>query len=101
MAFEVPSDLVGNGKGLFQNFFEWGYRVTNGWFFALLLFGFCIVLLISTQRFGMPRSFGFAAFVGMIGSTFLAIAGLLSWGVASWFILTGFVGMGVLILNER
>lgn len=101
MTFEIPTTLVGNGKGLFQNFFEWGFRVTNGWFWALLLFGFCIVMWISTSRYGTPRAFGFASFVGMIGSTFLAIAGLLAWGVASWFILAGFVGIVILILNER
>lgn len=101
MAFELPTALVGNGKGLFQNFFEWGFRVTNGWFFALLLLGFCIVMMVATTRFGMPRSFGFASFVGMIGASFLAIAGLLAWGVASWFILVGFVGIVVLVLNER
>ena len=101
MTFEMPTQLVGNGKGLFQNLFNWAFNVTSGWFFALILLGFCVVIMISTTKYGGPRSFGFASFVGMMGATFLAIANLLAWGIASWFILTGFVGIVVMVLNER
>lgn len=101
MTFELPTNFVGNGKGLLQGFTSWAYNVTNGYFFALSLMVFCICLMIATSRFGTPRSFGYASFVGAIGSTFLAIMGLLSWGIASLFIVVGLIGFAVMILNER
>lgn len=101
MTYDLPTDLTGNGHGLIQGFTSWAYNVTNGWFWAMSLFVFCICLMIATSRFGMPRSFGFAAFVGGLGATFLAIAHLLSWGVASIFMVVAFVGFAVMVLNER
>ena len=101
MTFELPTDLTGNGNGLFESFTLWAFNVTNGWFWAIALFVFCIALFIATSRFGNPRAFGFATFAGALGSTYLAIAHLLSWGIASLFIVAGLVGFGVMILNER
>jgi hypothetical protein len=98
---ELPTDITGNGKGLLEGISTWAYNATNGVFWTWSLFVFCIILMISTSRFGTPRSFGFASFSGMLGATFLAIAGLLSWGIASIFIIVGFIGFGVMILNER
>lgn len=98
---QLPQDLTGNGKGLLQGFTQWAYNVTDGLFWLLALLVFCIILMISTSKFGMPRSFGFASFVGAIGATFFAIAQLLPWAVASIFIIVGFIGFAVMILNER
>lgn len=96
----LPSDLT-NGPGLLEGMAYWASVVTQGWYWAMALFGFCVVLMIGTTKFGMPRSFGFASFVGALGATMLAILNLLPWSVASMFIITGFVGFAVMILNER
>lgn len=101
MAHALPTNWVGNGTGLLEGMALWANNVTNGLFWALMLMAFGVVVMIATSRFGGPRSFGYASFVGMIGSVFLTIAGLMSWGIASMFIVVGFVGFVVMILNER
>lgn len=101
MAHTLPTNWLGNGTGLLQGLASWASDVTHGLYWALLLLGFCVVLMIATSKFGTPRSFGFASFVGMMGSTFLAIASVITWGIASMFIVVGFIGIVVMILNER
>lgn len=98
---ELPIGLTDNGQGLFEGIMLWAYNVTNGWFFVGALLSFCVVLMIATSRFGTPRSFGFASFVGALGASMLAIANLLSWPIASMFMIAGFVGIAVMVLNER
>ena len=101
MSYPLPTDLTGNGRGLLEGFTIWAYNVTNGWFWAMSLFVFCICLFIATSRFGTPRSFGYASFSGALAATFLAITHLLAWGIASIFIVVGLIGFAVMILNER
>ena len=91
MTYELPTDLTGTGHGLLESFTTWAYNVTNGWFWSMSLFVFCICLFIATSRFGQPRSFGFASFVGALGASMLAILHLLSWGVASIFIVVALI----------
>ena len=99
MAHQLPTNW--NGSGMLQGMLSWSNNVTFGLFMPLLLLGFCIVLMIATSRFGTPRSFGFASFVGMMVATFLTVAGLMTWSIASMFIVVGFIGFVVMILNER
>lgn len=101
MAHQLPTDLLNNSQGILYNLSKWAYNVTLGWFWALVLLGLCAVIGISTVRYGTPRSYGFSSFVGMVGATMLAIMQLLSWGIASMFIVAGFIGFVVMILNER
>jgi phosphatidylserine synthase len=98
---QLPTDITGNGHGMLEGIGLWAANVTNGmfWTFALLVFG--VVLMVSTQRFGTPRSFGFAAFSCMLGSLFLAILHFIAWSNASIFIVVGLIGFAVMILNER
>lgn len=101
MAHPLPTNWLGNGTGLLEGMTLWANNVTFGAFWALMLLGFSVVVLIATVKFGGPRSFGYASFVGMTGAIFMTIAGLMTWGIASMFIVVGFVGFVVLILNER
>lgn len=101
MAHPLPTNWVSEDVGLLEGMLQWAYTVTNGWFFALLLLGFCVVMLIATTRYGTPRSFGFATFVGMIGATMFSVVGLMSWGVASIFIMCGFIGFVIMVISEK
>ena len=56
---------------------------------------------MATSSLGMIRAFGFGSFVGMIGSIWLGIMGLINWSIASVFILTGLIGVSMLIISER
>lgn len=101
MAHELPANTVEEYGGLFFGIAKWAYNVTDGYFWAMMLLGFCVVLFIGTQRFGTTRSFGFAAFVGLLASIWLATMQLMAWWVASIFILTGAIGFVVMIVSER
>lgn len=101
MAHELPTNWAGNNTGLLEGMAKWAYNVTDGLFWALMLLGFCVVILIAAARYGGPRSYGYASFVGMTGAIYLTIAGLMSWAIASMFIVAGFVGFVVMVLNER
>jgi hypothetical protein len=68
---------------------------------VFVLLGFCIVMYIATARLGSVRAFGAGSFVGLIGSIWLVIAGLLEWWLASAFIIVGVIGIMVMLMSER
>lgn len=93
MAFPLPTDLVNGTIGLIGGIASWAYIVTNGWFWVALLATFWVVLFISTSRYSTDRAFGFASVSGMLGSFFLVTLNLMSWWVASIFIILGILGI--------
>ena len=99
MAFDIPN--LRSCDGLFSCIADWSNTVTNGLFFPLMLLGFVVVLFIASQRFGTPRAFGFASFVGALGAVFLTAANLITGWIASIYILMGVVGLVILVINER
>lgn len=102
MPHALPSQLLTScDEGLFYCFSKWAMDVTNGAFWILMLLGFAFVIFMATLRFGSNRAFGFGSFVGMIGGIWLAILQFIPWWIASAFILTGVVGIAVMMMNER
>jgi hypothetical protein len=75
--------------------------VTDGLFFVFALLAFAIIVLISSMGFGSNRAFGYASFVGMVGAIFLATLNLMTWWIASAFILSGLAGLAFMIMSER
>lgn len=100
MAWQTPTNLVNATIGLFQGTAIWAYNVTFGLFWAMLLLGFCIVLWISTVRYGSERATGYAGVIGILGSLFLVTLGLMTWWITSIFIICGLVGVVYMILNK-
>lgn len=86
---QLPSDLVDDDTGLIEGMGDWANNVTEGAFWTLMLLGFCIVLMISTMGYGVPRAFGFAGTAGLFGSIFLIIIGWTPWWIGSIFIVAG------------
>lgn len=102
MAHELPSQLLNTcTDGTLICISKWAYRVTQGMFWAFALFGFCAAIFMATSRLGNTRAFGFAAFVGMMGSIWFATMGLLSWWLATIFILTGALGIVVMLMGKK
>lgn len=98
----LPTEILRTcTDGFLWCFADWAYTVTNGLFWAVALMSFCVVLYMATAYLGSVRAFGFGSFVGMIGAIWLAIAGLLSWWIASLFILTGIIGLAMMIMSEK
>lgn len=98
MAFALPTNC---DEGLMICLAQWSYNVTNGMFWALILLAFTVILYMTTFRYGTPRAFGFASVAGMVGAIWLGIMELLSWWIASAFIIAGFIGFAVMILSEK
>ena len=102
MAHELPTQLLAScSDGTLSCMAQWAFRVTQGVFWVFALFGFCVALFVATSRLGYIRAFGFASFVGMMGSIFFATMGLISWWIATIFILTGAVGIVVMIMSKK
>lgn len=101
MPHQLPSNLNVGCNGTLFCISEYMNNVTNGMFFPLILMTFLVVLFISTQRFGTPRAFGFASFIGIFSSIILVTVGLMPYWIASLYIITGVVGLAVLVLNEK
>ena len=87
--------------GMFICFSRWAYNVTGGLFWTLMLLGFAFAIYMATARLGNARAFGFGAFTGMVGSIFLATLQLMPWWTASAFILSGVIGIAMMILSKR
>lgn len=97
----LPTQILRTcSDGMMYCFSEWANTVSNGMFWTIALLSFCIVLFMATARLGSVRAFGYASFVGMIGAVFLAIMTLMSWSLASAFILAGALGIVVMIMSE-
>ena len=102
MAHELPTTLLAScPDGTMSCLAQWAYRVTQGTFWVFALLGFCVALFIATSRLGNNRAFGFAAFTGMMGSIFFATMGLISWWIATVFILVGAIGLIVMIMSKK
>ncbi len=98
---ELPTQLLNScSDGTMTCLAQWAFRVTNGVFWAFALLGFCGAVFMATLRLGNSRAFGFASFVGMMGSIWFATMGILSWWIATVFILAGAIGIVVMIMSK-
>jgi len=79
---------------------EYIHVVTNGLFWPAMLLGFCAILFIATIKVGVKKSFGFASFVMINGSIMLALLELMTWWIASAFIITGMIGVAMMVIRE-
>lgn len=102
MPIALPENLLVNcTDGLFICMSRWANEATQGWWWTMILLGFCVVIFVATQKFGTVRSFGTASFIGMMGSIYLGIMGLMSWYVMSAFIITGFAGIIAMVVSKN
>lgn len=97
---DLPSNLIDGGDGFLQEMAQWAFDVTGGFYWTGMLIAFCIVLMISTLRFGSTRSFAYASFAGMNGAIFLGILGLMPWWIVSAFIIVGAIGLASIIISK-
>ena len=97
---QLPTDLMNDSTGLMTGIAQWAYNVTFGWFWTIILGIFCVVIYISASRYSDDRAFGYASIVGLLGSIFLVILNLMSWYVASIFIILGILGIAWMTLNR-
>lgn len=100
MAWELPTDLVNDSQGLMEGTARWAYRVTGGWWWTLMLMGFCIVLYWVASVHKDDKAFGYAAITGLFGATILVTLNLMPWWIASIFIIAGAFGIAGMILNR-
>lgn len=99
----LPSETFDScTSGLFFCLGEWLYQSTQGLFWVGALIAFSIIAWLALINvFGNVRSFGFASFIGMMGSIWFAILGWMPWWIATVFILIGVVGFIAMINTER
>lgn len=88
-------------SGFFYCFASWASSVTNGLFWVIALLAFSVSIMLASLKYGGVRAFGFGSFVGMVGALFLATTTLISWWIASAFILTGVLGIALMFLSEK
>jgi len=102
MVHILPSNLLSTcTDGTLSCIAQWAFDVTKGTFWVFMLLGFCVALYMATARLGNVRAFGFSSFTGMIGAMWFAVMGLMSWWLASMFIIVGVVGIAVMVLSEK
>lgn len=93
--------LQGCDEGITYCLSIWANDVTFGLFWVFALLGFSAILFMATARLGNVRAYGYASFVGMLGSVWLVTMGLMMWEIASAFIIAGVIGIAVMVMNER
>ncbi len=99
---KMPSKILDTcTEGFMWCFADWAFDVTGGLFWTMMLLGFCVAVYVAISRLGSTRAFGYASFVGMTGSIFLAILQLMPWWTASAFILVGGIGIAMMVISER
>lgn len=100
MPWQLPTDLVNETTGLLEGTAKWAYNVTFGTFWTLLLLGFCVVLGMTSYRYGQEKAVGYACIAGLFGSLILVTLKLMPWWIASLFILAGCGGLAYMIVNR-
>lgn len=100
-AHQLPTDLSNDSIGLIEGAGDWANNVTYGSFWFLLMLGFCIVLWISTVRYGVAKAFGYAGTTGLLGGIFLLIIGWISWVYASMLIISGAASIAFMIKSKE
>ena len=102
MAHVLPTELLRTcDDGLLYCFSSWANNITFGMWWVMLLLGFCFALFMATIQMGTQRAFGYASVVGLFGAVWLAILGLMTWWIASAFILTGVIGTVMMLMADR
>jgi len=102
MAHTLPNEIFDTcTDGTLSCFAQWAYEVTQGTFWVFALLGFCVAIFMATSRLGSNRAFSFASFTAIMGAIWLAIMGLMSWWLASAFILSGLIGLVVMINSKK
>jgi len=100
--YTMPGEFLDTcTNGLFYCMSSWANSVTNGTFWIFALLAFCVICFSALAKLGTNKAFGFASFVGLIGSVWFAVLGLISWWIATIFILVGVIGIAALILSEK
>ena len=102
MAHQLPSTYLRScSDGTITCLSKWAYNVTEGMFWVFALLGFCVAIYMATARLGSNRAFAFASFVSIVGSIGFATLNLISWWIASAFILVGLIGLAVMINSKN
>jgi len=99
-AHDLPTDLVTDDVGLIEGSAIWANNVTNSTFWTMMLLGFCIVLFIAASRYSSDKAFGYAGTTGLFGALMLATLNLMSWAIASMFIIVGVVSIVTMIVSK-
>ena len=99
----LPSEFLQScSDGTFSCISQWAEQVTMGWFWVLALAGFGIVLFMATSGiFGDKRGFGYSGLALMLGAVWLSTMSLISWWIASVFIVVGIISFAVMIMSGR
>lgn len=97
----LPTNILNNCDGLLYCLSDWAYDVTNGMFWALMLLAIIVILGLQTSRWGSTRSISYAGVSGLFGALILTTLNLMSWWIASGFIIFGIIGIVILIMGER
>ena len=98
---QLPTDLVNDTTGLMEGMSIWAFNVTQGWFWAGLLLGFCVVLFVAASTYSTSRAFGFAGVTAIFGSMFLITLKLMAWDIGSMFILAGIIGVAIMVISKE
>lgn len=93
----LPTDLVDSDTGLMEGLGDWANGVTGGAYWTMMLLGFCIVLGVSSSRYGIDKAFGYAGTTGLLGSIPLMILGWIPWYFGSMFIIVGAISIVAMI----
>lgn len=96
----MPTNFIKNCDGFIYCYANWVYNATDGMFFAIALASFCVILMFATGFLGWKRAFGFGSFIGMLGAVYFLILNLLSWYLASGFIIVGIIGIVMMVISE-
>ena len=94
-------NCTANNTGFMSCIADYVNVVTEGAFWVIMLLGFGIVMFMATfTKYGPKKAFGFISFIWIMGGILFATLELMTWWIASAFIVAGLVGLGVMIFRE-
>lgn len=91
---------VSGNEGFITCMAQYLFDVTNGIYWAAMLLGFGIAMFVATLKIGPRKAFGFVSFIWIQGAMMLAVMELVTWWIASAFIITGLIGLGMMFVRE-
>jgi len=95
------TNIYENCDELFYCLAKWNNEVTYGMFWPIMLLTIGVVLVMATIRLGFGRAYGYASFSTGVLSIILSLTGLMTWGIASIFIINSVVAITAMVVSDK
>lgn len=96
-----PTDIFTDCEGLFYCLADWSNRVTEGYFFTIIILALGIVILMGSINFGFARAFGYATISCALMGLILVQMSLIPTYILTISLVLSGVGIAIMFMDKK